>query len=111
MADTYVSIGQVKRDISELVNRVAYGKERVVLTSRGKPKAALVSMEDLKRIQDVQRQERLAQLEAWFRKRDELNARILEQTGGKPIDTDAIMQEVKADLEARDDRVLELFGR
>jgi len=40
------SIGQVKRDISELVNRVAYGHEQVILTSRGKPKAALVSIED-----------------------------------------------------------------
>jgi prevent-host-death family protein len=41
-----VSIGQVKRDISELVNRVAYGGERVVLTSRGKPKAVLISIAD-----------------------------------------------------------------
>jgi prevent-host-death family protein len=41
-----ISIGQVKRDISELINRVAYGGERIVLTSRGKAKAALVSMAD-----------------------------------------------------------------
>ena len=46
-----VSIGQVKRDISTLVNRVAYGGERIVLTSRGKPKAALVSMEDYQKLQ------------------------------------------------------------
>lgn len=36
-----VSIGQMKRDISELVNRVAYQGERVILTSRGRPKAVL----------------------------------------------------------------------
>ncbi len=42
-----VSISQVKRDISELVNRVTYGGERIVLTSRGHPKAALVSLADL----------------------------------------------------------------
>ncbi len=46
MSDRYVSIGTVKRDISELVNRVAYGGERIMLTSRGKPKAALVSVND-----------------------------------------------------------------
>ena len=45
MAEIRISIGQVKRDISELVNRVAYRGERIVLTSRGKPKAAPVSME------------------------------------------------------------------
>ena len=49
MAQTHVSIGRVKRDISELVNRVAYGGERIVLTSRGKPKAAIVSIEDYER--------------------------------------------------------------
>jgi prevent-host-death family protein len=50
--ESRVSIGEVKRDISELVNRVAYGGERVILTSRGKPKAALVSMEDYQRLQE-----------------------------------------------------------
>jgi len=34
MAETKIAIGQAKRDISELVNRVAYGSERIVLTSR-----------------------------------------------------------------------------
>lgn len=45
-----VSIGHVKRDVSDLVNRVAYGGERIILTSRGKPKAALVSIDDLERL-------------------------------------------------------------
>jgi prevent-host-death family protein len=45
-----ISIGQVKRDISELVNRVAFGGERIVLTSRGKPKAVLVSLSDYEQI-------------------------------------------------------------
>jgi prevent-host-death family protein len=53
-----VSIGQVKRDISELVNKVAYGGERIVLTSRGKPKAVLVSMSDYELT--AQRQARFA---------------------------------------------------
>jgi len=45
-----VSIGRVKRDVSDLVNRVAYGGERIILTSRGKPKAALVSIDDFERL-------------------------------------------------------------
>lgn len=48
-----VSIGQVKRDISELVNRVAFRGERIVLTSRGNPKAAIVSIEDYLRLQQL----------------------------------------------------------
>ena len=46
MARTQVSIGRVKRDISDLANRVAYGGERFVLTPRGRPKAVIVSIED-----------------------------------------------------------------
>ena len=103
MIETRASIGQVKRDISELVNRVAYGKERVVLTSRGKPKAVIVSMDDYERLRDLQRQERMAELDEWFKERDELNARILARRGGVPIDADMIMREAKAELESRND--------
>jgi len=45
-----VSIGQVKCDKSELINRVANGGERIVLTSRGKPKAVLVSVSDYEQL-------------------------------------------------------------
>jgi len=42
-----VGIAEAKKNLSSLINRVAYGKERIVLVSRGRPKAALVSIEDL----------------------------------------------------------------
>lgn len=60
-----VSIGQVKRDLSKLVNRVTFGGERIILTSRGKPKAAIVSIEDLQVIEQVSQEkaQRLAALE------------------------------------------------
>ncbi len=48
---TTVSIAEVKNMFSTLINRVAFGRERIVLTSRGKPKAALVSIEDLRRLE------------------------------------------------------------
>ncbi len=50
-----VSIAGIKRNISTLVNRVAFGRERIVLTSRGRPKAALVSVEDLWRLEALER--------------------------------------------------------
>jgi prevent-host-death family protein len=42
-----VSVTEARDDLAELVNRAAYGRERVRLTRRGKPIAALVSAEDL----------------------------------------------------------------
>jgi prevent-host-death family protein len=41
-----VSVSGAKRDLSDLLNRVAYGRERIIVESRGKPKAAVVPIED-----------------------------------------------------------------
>jgi prevent-host-death family protein len=44
---TQMTIAQAREHISELLNQVSYGKQRVVLTRRGKKIAAMVSVEDL----------------------------------------------------------------
>ncbi len=48
----YASIGKAKNALSSLVNDVAHGHERVVLTSRGRPKAAVVSLDDLAALEE-----------------------------------------------------------
>lgn len=70
MEITRLGIGEARRTLSELVNRVAFGKVRVILESRGKPKAALVNLEDLRR---------LAQLEAGAAESPELRLKALQQ--------------------------------
>lgn len=105
--DTTVSIGEVKRDISELVNRVAYGHERIVLTSRGKPKAALVSLDDYARLQVQEEMEQRQSQQTWFRRAEELSARILRERNGEPVDVELIVREAKLDLELRFDDLLE----
>jgi prevent-host-death family protein len=50
------SVAQAKNTLSSLINKVAYGKTRVLLESRGKPKAALVSAEDLARLEQLERE-------------------------------------------------------
>lgn len=47
---------QARSDLAELVNRVAYSGERVVLTRHGKPLAALVSPSDLDRLEEAERE-------------------------------------------------------
>ena len=42
-----VTTVDARNQFSDVLNRAAYGKERVVLTRRGKPIAALVSIDDL----------------------------------------------------------------
>jgi len=50
-----ISIAEIKRSISTVVNRVAFGRERIILTSRGRPKAALVSIEDLQNLEALEK--------------------------------------------------------
>ena len=46
-----LSIGEAKARFSSLINAVAFGGERILIQSRGRPKAALVSVEDLRRVE------------------------------------------------------------
>jgi len=104
MVETHVSIGRVKRDISEIVNRVAYGGERVVLTSRGKPKAAIVSMEDYARLEQQGRLANLAQWEAWAAESRQFAAEVMERRAGEPLDVNGLWEAVRSELEERDAR-------
>jgi prevent-host-death family protein len=100
MTNARVSIGTVKRDISELVNRVAYGGERILLTSRGRPKAAIVSVEDYEYLEGGGAS--LERWHHWVAESDALAAAILARRGGEPLDVDGLWDAARDDLEARD---------
>lgn len=51
-----VSIADIRDRLADVINRVAYGGERVTLERRGKPVAVLVSVDDaelLERLEDA----------------------------------------------------------
>ena len=48
-----VPVTQARAQLAELINRVVYGGEQVVLTRHGKPLVALVSAADLQRLRDL----------------------------------------------------------
>ena len=98
MNNTRVSIGQIKRDISELVNRVTYAGERIILTSRGRPKAALVSMQDYEHL--LLHESRAVEIQKWLADTRALSGKI-EKRRGKPINVDAILEASRDELETR----------
>ena len=49
-----ISIVHIRAHLSESLNRVAYGGERVTLERHGKPVAVLVSMEDLRKLEALE---------------------------------------------------------
>ena len=102
MTQTHVSMGRVKRDISDLVNRVAYGGERIVLTSRGKPKAAIVSMDDYRHLERENAAEAQVRWKAWLEENRRLATDILARRQGRPLDVDTLWQAARAELEERD---------
>ena len=49
-----VSISQLKDRLSEYLNRVAFGRERIIVASRGRPKAAVISLSDLELLEELE---------------------------------------------------------
>jgi prevent-host-death family protein len=57
---TTLTISNARQELPDLVNKVAYGGERICLKRRNKPVAALVSVEDLKIIEYLEDQTDIA---------------------------------------------------
>ena len=49
-----VTTVKARESFSEVINRSAYGKERIVLTRRGKKVAAVVPVEDLNLLEEME---------------------------------------------------------
>ena len=56
------SISEVKTSFSKFINRVSYGRERIVVTSHGQPKAALIGIDDLRRLETLEEEQEAAML-------------------------------------------------
>ncbi len=49
-----ISTADARKNLADIVNRVAYGDEPVILTRRGRSVAALVSMAELELLQKIE---------------------------------------------------------
>ena len=49
-----IPVTQARAELAELINKVVYGGERVVVTRHGKPLVALVSAADLEQLEALQ---------------------------------------------------------
>ncbi|MBD9730285.1 type II toxin-antitoxin system Phd/YefM family antitoxin [Streptomyces sp. H28] len=56
-----IPVTQARAELADLTNRVVYGGERVVLTRHGKPLAALVSADDLRRLEELEERAQAAE--------------------------------------------------
>jgi prevent-host-death family protein len=68
-----IGIAEIRNNLADALNRAAYAGERVVLERRGKPVAAIVSIEDLELLEQLENEADLQAL------------RKARKQGGKPI--------------------------
>lgn len=79
-----VSVTEAREIFSDLLNRVVYAGERVVLERRGKPLATIVSMDDLRLLETLE---------------DELDVKAAEAVLTAPENREAVpWEKVKTEL-------------
>lgn len=63
-----ITTADARKEFSNIINRVAFGNESFVLTRRGEPIAALVSLKELKLLQEIEDQIDIK--DAWMAKKE-----------------------------------------
>ncbi len=53
-----LNVSKARDEFPDIVNRAAYAKERTIVSRRGKDVAAVIPMEDLRRLEHLTRKER-----------------------------------------------------
>jgi prevent-host-death family protein len=91
MSATSISVAKAKSHISELIAKSQFSHERFIITKRDKPVAALVSLDDLKKLEQYEEKQGLATIAGKWQGFDEVadamgKIEILRQTGGKGRD-------------------------
>jgi prevent-host-death family protein len=80
MAD--ISTVDARNRFADFVNRVGYGKERIILTRHGKPVAAMIPIEDLEYLEAIEADEDAYDLQV-----AEERLRTIDEEGNRSIGT------------------------
>ncbi len=59
---TPINVSKAREEFPEIVNRAAYGKERTIVSRRGKDLAAVIPIEDLRLLERIDLEEARAAL-------------------------------------------------
>jgi len=91
MSVTSISVAKAKSHISELIAKSQFSHERFIITKRDKPVAALVSLDDLKVLEQYEEKQGLAAIAGKWQGFDEVADAMgkienLREGGGKGRD-------------------------
>lgn len=94
-----VGIGEVKNKLSSIINEVVYAGKRVILNSHGRPKAAMISLDELIKFEEMERaffpvkEDRLMALEKAVNVREKIRVRRKKAVSDSSDDLHRIRQE------------------
>ena len=94
-----VSIAEAKNRFSEIINQVVFAKKRIIINSHGRPKAAMISLDELQRFEEMEdgsirlKETRLRSLDKAAQLRKEIFARKMEIVSDPSEDLDQIREE------------------
>ena len=85
--ESYIAVAEMKNHFSEYISRSSYNHDRFIITKRSKPIAALVNIDDLKLIEQLEERKGLASIIGKWEEFDELGENIgdiieLRERGG-----------------------------
>ena len=101
-----IPVTQARADFAELVNRVVYGNERIVVTRHGRPLVALVSAADLDRLNALDAVEALDAvdaMEAVSESADEAERSHIRLASSRTVASPSAPQTPRYDIAARHD--------
>jgi prevent-host-death family protein len=101
---------ELRQNLGHLVNRAAYGGDRIVLVAHGQPKAAIVGFDDLARLKELEdetaAEQDAAQQALTFA--DLVGERIRGWQASHGVEPEDSVQVLKRLREARDDELSSL---
>jgi len=84
---THLNVSKAREEFPDVVNRAAYGKERTIVSRRGKELAAVIPIEDLRLLERLAREE--------MDRQDIADARAALAERGKNIPLRDLMRELE----------------
>jgi len=85
MSQQTINVAEAKKRLSEILGRVAYGKEQIIITKRGKPLAKMVPVDE--------GTQHLAQARGWLDEKDEFFGIIDRIIQGREKHTPRVLEE------------------
>ncbi len=107
MNEMQMSLTDLRQHLASVINRAAYGGERIVLVSHGEPKAIIVGIDEWRRLEERANaaQGNAEVFKQALARADQLREQIAQWQSGSNVTAEPVEQTLQALREAQDDDV------